>query len=240
MRQIVIDITAPAVDSQFGNLMLAEKYLHLSRERWCAGFFRTDSKPEPCLLVRADGAVEHLRSGPLRLAFSFHRQAAGGLFGVYVGADSAALRAASPSGHPVIEALSGLDDPDSQRRHRDALARDVLHLCMADRSSWSQEVIGPDGRSEEMTPPRCVFDRVERWDAACRAAVQREFAELLAYHAGLPSSRRDYRASVRQLMADFPPSSSPLLEAGSVRAAAPARAPEPVAAALARPWWRFW
>jgi hypothetical protein len=224
-RQVVIELPAGgAQDSKFGSLGLAAKYENLTRQPWCAGYFRTDAEKGPFLLVRADGHVAHLRDSPLRVAFSFYHEPAGGLFGVFVAAESPELRRASQTGHAVFECIYGLDYQDTVERIQDALARDVVHLCFADASTnLSVSSMQPDGTFKEMTPPACRFDRVYPMPDDCRQALVQQLRELMGYHSSLPPSRRDYQGSMEQMSADFPPSEHPVLGRSHATGTSPSR-----------------
>jgi hypothetical protein len=233
-NQVVIQLAeGGATDSKFGTLVLAAKYEFLNAQPWCAGYFRADADAGPFLLVRADGNVEHLRRPALRLAFSFYRLPAGGLFGIFVEADAQPLRLASPTGQPVIEGVYGLDVADAIERMRDALARDVIHMCFADASrSFTHITIGPSGGSTEVNPPECRFDRVFHVDSDCRRSLLHEFDQLLKYHAGLSERVRSYQRSMQELAERFPAAESPILGAKY--------AVDDSDRASGKKWWQVW
>ena len=213
VRQLVLDdLRGGAQEPEFGSLGLSRKYENLLSGSWCAGWFRTDAQPGPFLLVRADGRVELFRACPLRVAFSFFREPAGGLLGIFVAGQDESLRAASPTGLGVVEIIYGLDDPDIVGRIRDGLARDALHICFADASTgMSMEVLDASGGIRELTPPQCRFDRIFPLPQELRSPLLREFDELLEYHRRLPTRKRDYIKSMRQLEGDFQADADPIL-----------------------------
>jgi len=211
-RQVVVEAPAGGSrDSEFGKLLLNAKYQNLTGQTWTAGYFRTDSKMGPYLMVRAGDHIERLRDCPLRLAFSFYREASAGLFGIFVAADSVPeLQQASPTGHALVEGIYGLDVDDTVQRIRDALAAEIAHLCFADGSS---------------NMPCCLFDRVIQIPEECRVTLVQQFRELLAYHT---RTRRDYQRAMQELSNDFSAREHPILGRISSGQAAGKR------------WWEFW
>jgi hypothetical protein len=214
VRQVVIETDESAAQaSRFGDLMMSGQYKMLCSLSWTTGYFRLDDDPGPYLLARADGQTEHLRSGPFRVAFTFYREPAGGLFGLFVGADSEALRKASPTANPVIESLSGLDVQEVVDRIRDALAKETVHVCFAEAAQGlSMDAIGADGKFHKMSPPGCRFDRIISVPEDCRKALSAEFQGLLAHHRSLAVGARNFQRSAAQLDAEFPQSENPVLD----------------------------
>lgn len=240
-RQIVIHLP-PAKDepSKFGSLALAGQYEHLLSKSWCAGYFRLDSDPGPFLLVRCDKAVELLRTCPLRVAISFYREPAGGLFGLYVTVDEsragsdvvAQVRRASPNGQALFECLNGLDYQKGVDLIRDALARDVIHMCFARASSnLTVEQLQPDGTFRRMTPPAGCFDKTYPVPEDCRQLIVKEFQELVAYHRAIAPSKRSFPDSISELSQHFPESADPVLPASFETSEPPSGRP---------PFWRRW
>ncbi|MBU2430290.1 MAG: hypothetical protein KKH99_06315, partial [Proteobacteria bacterium] len=163
VRQIIThDQNMEYQDSEFSNLALSGKYENLMSQKWVCGYFRTDDKPGPYLLVRADGHINYLKDCPIRIAFSFYRKPSAGLFGLFVAADTNdELKKVSPHGHAVFECIFGLDNADAVQRIKDALSKEEVRLCFADKSeSLSQEVMDENGNFIEMSPPCCQFDRI--------------------------------------------------------------------------------
>ena len=233
VRQIVAELPPDGTrESEFANLGLAAKYQNLMSQTWTAGYFRTDAKIGPYLLVRADGYVDRLRNCPVRVGFAFYREPSAGLFGIFVAADSSPeLQRASPTGHAVFECIYGLDVDDTVQRIRDALAREVVHLCFADKSSMmSQSMMDASGKFVERSPPCCRFDRVIQISEDCRQALGQQFKELLDYHR---STRQDYQRGVQELSADFPAREHPILARSSSASSSPSETPE-------KKWWEFW
>lgn len=182
-------------------------------QSWCAGYFRIDSDQGPFLLVRGDWHVAKLRTRPLKAAFSFYRQPAGALFGIFVEAECPELSQASPTGHAVFECIYGMDFQETVERARQALARDAIHLCFADAATnLNVEWMQPDGTFRKMSAPCCRFERICPVDEDCRQILMREYQQLLAYHEGVSPRTRNYQRSIRELSADFPPSAYPILE----------------------------
>ncbi len=141
-------------------------------------------------------------------------------------ADLAELRAASPTGLPVVEGLFGLDDSDSVKRISDALERDVVHMCFAGSSGSTSVMVDETGESIETSAPSCEFDRIAAVPSDCRAALMQQFRELTEHHASLGISKRNYSKSMEQLGADFPPTAYPLLgESFVVKRVAPPSPP---------------
>lgn len=248
VRQIVAELpSGGSRDSEFANLGLAAKYQMLMTQKWVAGYFRTDTKKGPYLLVRADGHVQGLRDCPLRIAFTFYREPSAGLFGIFVAADSTPeLQRASPTGHAVFECIYGLDDSDTVERIREGLSRDVVHLCFADKSSMmSMEQMDANGNVIEMSPPCCRFDRVVQVSEDCRQALAQQFKELLHYHR---STRRDYQRAVQEVSGHFPAREHPVLARSDAPKSQSSPQPQPKAAATPQPqqktqekkWWEFW
>lgn len=231
VRQIIINVPAGHAQApKFGILFLAAQYQHLNTGTWCTGYFRLDDEPGPYLMVRVDGHAKLLRDCPLQIAFSFYHLPAGGLFGTFVSADLPQLRAASPSGLPVVEGLFGLDDRDSVKRISDALEQDSIHLCFAGASGSKTTMLDEQGRSIESCAPSCEFDRIAAVPPDCQAALVQQFRELMDYHASLGRSNQDYAKSMEQLTAHFPPAEHPILDESFVmeRQAPPPPQPPPI------------
>jgi hypothetical protein len=212
-RQVVIELpTGGAVGPKFGSLFLAAQYENLLAKSWSAGYFRTDADKGPFLLVRADGHVDKLRECGLRLAFSFYRGRAGGLFGLFVVANSPDLDRVSPSKRAVFECIYGLDIQHTVDLIQDGLSRDSAYLCFADAATNMMiHQIDESGKRRSLTAPACRFDRVYPVPAECQRALAQEFRELLGYHRAVAPTKRDFPACLEEFSADFPPSSDPVL-----------------------------
>lgn len=232
VRQVVFSLPpGQAKEPEFADLVLADKYQNLNSKSWTAGYFRTDLKMGPYLLVRADDHVADLRDCPIRVALTFYREPSAALFGLFVSADTQHIARASPNRLGVFECIYGLDVEDTVQRIRDALALSVIHMCFANKStSMVSKQLTPSGQFAEQSPPCCRFDRIILVPAACVAVLAHEFDALLRHHG---ATRKDYQRGVRELSEDFPPQEHPILANHSNHI--PDRA-----SAGRKPWWTFW
>lgn len=210
--QIIIEIPpGNAQNPKFTRLMLPDKYYALISKTWTTGHFRMSKEKNPFLLVRADGYLQYLRDSLLRIAYSFYKEPAGGLFGIFVMADSLELKSHSPTGHPVFECIYGLDQNDTIELIRDALDQDVLHICFAEAAKDSEHIfISPMGQ-QKFNAPFCRFDRVISIPSDCQEKIKNEFQNLLEYHKSLSVVHCDFQRSMNQLSSDFPTSVNPVL-----------------------------
>ncbi len=214
-RQVVLELPAGGAQATgFGVLMNPVEYIR--SQTWCAGYFGTYNRKGTFLLVRADGHVEKLRECPLRIAFAFYRQAAGGLFGIYVAAEnSKELAAASPTGYAVFECSLGLDADEFIDMIHGGLSRKEIHMVFAEGSDLNTaKVYDGSGEFVEMPLPSCRFERIFPVPDDCRLALNHEFQELHNYHLALPSSKRDFGHCMEQLRLDWPITAHPILTRG--------------------------
>ena len=208
LRQIVISIP-PGNEkaSKFGILLFGAKYLHLMSATSAAGFFRTDDEPGPYLLVRGDGIASKLRGSPIRVALSFYHMKAGGLCAVFVDVDSPAIQAKLSRSQVLFEMIYGLDTADTKRLVKDALDREILHLCFAEGDG----PVEARGGVYSSSGIEAQFDVEVPLPADCRAALRREWESILSYHASVPAARRDFRESGRQMEDENSQGEDPIL-----------------------------
>lgn len=193
----------------FGNLLLAQKYNHLTNKTWTLGHFKMDGFQDIFLLLRADGYSEILKNVPLELVFSFYKMPSGGVFGVFLHADSKELAKVSPHGFPVFECLLGLDYLETTELIKSAFEMDKLHICFADKSDNSETIsINSNGNSQSSTTPQCQFDLVQSISKELQNLLVENFKDLMIYHLNSPA---DFQKSMQELGNLFPVDKSPLL-----------------------------
>jgi hypothetical protein len=222
IRQVVVKLpSGPVLPSKFGSLFLpVDFYPDLTLQTWCAGFFATEDEG-PFLMVRADESFENFREPSLSIAFTFCRFEAGGVIAVFVGIDSPMSSNTSPAGR-VVESVTALDtDIDGAvDRIKKALNRDKIHMCVAGAGSGRSTIVDPNGRSIQMKPPGCKFDRIFPVEQAFRDALMKEFAELQKYHSSLSSTRRNARRCLDQFCTVFSKDVYPILPGSSYNVSA--------------------
>lgn len=234
VRQIVIELpSGGSRDSEFADLGLSNNYRRIMTHNWVAGFFRTHAKRGPYVLVRADGHVQELRDCPLRVAFTFYRGPSAGLFAIEVAADSVPeLQRASSTGHAVFECIYGLDDSDTVERIRDAVSKDVVHICFAEKSTaMFSKAMDVSHDLIVGSPLCCRFDRVLQVPNDCRQALCQQLRELLDYH---KRSRRDYQQAMKEFSAEFPEREHPILvRSETLKSQSQQKTHE-------KKWWEIW
>jgi hypothetical protein len=142
LRQVVIEIPAGGdTKSQFGHLMLGEKYHNLVTVPRATGFFSLESDPGPFLLVRTDSYVVPVRSAPKKIGFSFFKMNSSGILGIYIYIDSDQMRKISAKEHPYLEIGYGLDMEDGVKRIKDAFSKDSITMILADKSDSFHHII---------------------------------------------------------------------------------------------------
>jgi hypothetical protein len=127
--------------------------------------------------------------------------------------------------HPLVlfEIAYGLDDENAEMKRilERAFGNDALHLCFTEGDS----VASVDDGVVKSSGLYSKYDVVIPLDSACKAALKKEYADILAYHATIPSSQRDYQESVQQLWTENPEGENPILARPSVIAPPPSSAP---------------
>jgi len=229
VRQVVFEAGAgQAMSPKFGQLLLTAKFLPLLTNTWATGFFYLDSDPGPFLMVRADKIAGSLRDSPITVAFSFYRMKAGGLIVMYVHADCPAV--AQTLKHPIVlfEIAYGLDDENIEMKRiiERAINGACLHLCFTEGDGPAE--VSPDFVSS--TGMRSQFDVQIPLSPDCKIALQKEYNDILTYHAGVSASKRDYMESVKQLWAENLEGVNPILPCKTSRHSLQVTAPAPVVA----------
>lgn len=197
-------------EPKFGSLMLPGKYEHLISKSWALGHFKMESSPGVFLLARADGHAKLLKDAPLELVYSYYKMPSGGIFGIFIHADSKELAKYSPHGFPVFECLLGLDYEETINLIAEALQQYKIHLCVADKSkNMDTNARGSDGSWVKYTNPECIFDLKQEITLELRGAIVENFKDLLMHHS---NCNADFQQSLQELDIFFPIDKSPLLE----------------------------
>lgn len=239
VTQIVLNAGRDQQESpKFGNLVLSSKFMPLLANTWVSGFFYLDSDPGPFLMVRADEVAHKLKGSAVTAAICFYRMKAGGLVTLYVHVDCPEIARRLTNPIVLFEIALGLDAQNSEMKKiiERAIGNETLRLCFTE-GDGPGEMLPSGGFSSSGL--RSQFDVVIPLSAECRAALKKEYQAILGYHAGVPSSRRDYNASVQQMWTENPQESNPILSpsANVASASAHPRSPHPETRS---PWWRFW
>lgn len=200
--------------SEFGNLILAQKYNHLTSKTWTLGHFKIDNHKDTFLLTRADGYSDILKKVPLELVYSFYKMRSGGVFGIFLYANSKELAKASPHGFPVFECLLGLDYLETKELIKSAFEMEKLHICFADKSSNSKTIsIFPNSTNQSSSTPQCQFDLVQEISKELQNTLVENFEDLMIYHS---NSLANFQKSMQELNRLYPVEKSPLLASQKV------------------------
>ncbi|VGO12018.1 Phosphocholine transferase AnkX [Pontiella desulfatans] len=231
-RQVVIPIPKCSIgDTKFGTLLFSDKFRYLTQAVHGTGFFRLDSDPNPCLMIRLDGFVNELIDAEIRIGFSFYRTATGGVFGIYVSMMSDSLKRALENECPFLEMLHGLDEVDTTvKLIQDAISQKEMTITLADESSSTSSWYDPaTGESCEAVAPMGCYDINLQLSEECRSKLMGEMESLLEYHNSLPAYERDYYSSAQLIYDCMPMGTNPILPLDSHDAAPTKPSGEPVA-----------
>jgi HEAT repeat protein len=198
VRQVVVLIppekeVAPQVD----NLVPPGALFGFMDAHWAAITLTMSSPdPGPFVFVRAEGVVEQLRHYPVRVAFSFYRMNAGGLFTVFVHVQCPSVEART--GNPaVFENTHDLDKEDARKLVEALIARDTIEICFT--------------ASGEKGPCTGYFGMVAPLPEDCRTALKAEWEQLLDYHKSVAVGR-SFRERTVQMEQENPIQENPILD----------------------------
>lgn len=237
VRQIVLYSTAGQdTESRFSMLLLSTKFMPLLNNKWATGFFTLDDDPGPFLMVREDNNVQELRGSQLSAAFSFYRMREGGLITMYVYVDCPAVAQRTTSKLMLFEISYGLDNENREYKEiiERAIERDSLHICFAEGKGTGEYLPGGGFSSESIN---AQYDVILPISPECRTALRKEYDGIVIYHAGMPSSVRDYQKSVQQMWAENPQGVNPILP---LPASFKNNQPGSSSSASGKKFWQFW
>lgn len=199
LRQIVVQFPAGSeVAPQIGNLLPPGHHAGFMNSPWAAiTLLMSPKNPRPLIFVRAEGFVDQFRGCPLRIAFSFYRMNAGGLFTsfVHVKCPSVEARTGNPA---VFENPQNLNHDDGRKLVEALISQQTLEVCFT--------------ASGENGPCTGYFGMATPLLEECRVALKNEWNQLLAYHNGIPAERRNFQDCVGQMERETPLDENPILD----------------------------
>lgn len=224
LRQVVLEI--PAGNSQaskFGTLMLGPKYYNILTVPRAIGSFKLGGDSATYILAKGDSVVEKLRNSTIRLAFSFYRMAAAGLFSIAVDNQDSGASSVSDQKSDLFETLYGLDDPTLVSRTTDLISGSTIRICFA----HADEPFKAYGGIVSGEAPSAKFDVVIDAPPDYQRTLKAEFTQLLQYHASVPTHSRSFERAGGQWNAENPENENPILQA-------------PKESSTPKRWWQFW
>lgn len=166
LRQIVFELggAAPA-DSCFGNLFLRpDKYSGLINDV-SVGFFKTDSKPGPYLLIKTPRFSRAMAREAVRLGFTFCFMPSGPVFAVF---------AESPTTERELKGARFIDQVYSMDKHSG-----LVDLIIESFSKETLTTVFAD--SGAMTAIQCVQDVNYSMERSLRERFDKEWARLVSH-----------------------------------------------------------
>lgn len=196
VRQIVLKLPgSPQLRPQVSNLVPPGRHSGFNNATWGALTLFMGDRENPIVFVKADREVQDFRNCAVRVAFGFYRMSSGGLFDVLVGIDCPVVERAT--GNPcVFENPHNLGSDSSRKIATGLLQSDYLDLCFVGA--------GPNG------PCTGYFGLRAPLSKECRAALDKEWNQLLAYHQSVPASRRSFQAATAQFERENPLEEDPI------------------------------
>ncbi len=214
LKQLVLTMPpGNTIEAETSMLMLAEQYHHLIVNASSTGLYRTDTKPDPILMIRTDGYIEEVKEATLRIGFSFFRTATSGIVGIYVSLDSNILRNKLCKQNPYLEIGYGLDEPKGIERLKDAFMSDSLDITLAEKGNVSYNIYNQStGGFDSYQGPQCKYNIHIDWDTKCKEILYVEFENILKYHNSIPADKRDFQAALNHVWELMPLEDDPILQ----------------------------
>jgi len=157
----------------------------------------TPEQKGPFVFSKANNVVNFIKGRPAKVAFSFYHFRAGGVLQIFVFVDSPEVKARA--GYPFItENTHWPENEDTKEIIPALLDRKDLDVCfVADTQS---------------APCQGQFGLRVTIPDDCRAALKSQWEALNRHHFGIPESRRDRQAAMRQFEIENPMAENPVLD----------------------------
>lgn len=148
----------------------------------------------PIIFAKATNVVELLRNESISVSFAFYRMKLGGLFQIFVQADSTSLR--SRIGSPYISERSfNLDSKENVDLIMGLISQDEIEVCfVAPGNNW---------------PCTGYFSRRAYLPNSIRENLNKEIDDLISYNLGLPI--KNYQEALAQYNSENPMEDTPVL-----------------------------